>query len=108
MTTLINALTHSIIILGIYVAFDLQNAFGWLRSFFANMLDKWFGKKRSMFIQKPIWECYPCMASFWTIIIHLVTGDLMTMVKGAPVEFALLILLVCGINKVIECLIDLE
>lgn len=108
MNTLLAALNLSIIILAIYLAFDHQNILGGVRAFVANRLDKWVGKTRSVFIQKPLWECYPCMASVWTIIIYALNGDLLQRLCSDPFEFVLQILLVCGMNKIVESSIGLE
>lgn len=62
---------------------------GWFRIGTANLFDWIFGPKKSRYIQKPIWDCLPCMASVWTILLTL------------EIDIGL-ILLVCGINSIIN------
>lgn len=68
---------------------------GWLRVEVANYLDERLGAKRSLFVQKPLWECIICMASIWTIIL--------TLSINIP-----LIFVVCGINTLIDKFINYE
>lgn len=58
----------SLVITGIYTAFQQGNVLGWLRIICANFLDKILGKKLSRYVQKPLWDCLPCMGSVWTIV----------------------------------------
>lgn len=82
----------SLSITGIHAAFQQGNVLGWLRIAVANWLDKVFGVKVSRYVQKPLWDCLPCMASVWTIVL--------TVSINVP-----LILGVCGLNACIERLI---
>lgn len=59
----------SLIILGIYVCFRQGMILGWVRIAVANKLDRWAGIKWSRYVQKPLWDCLPCMASVWTIVL---------------------------------------
>jgi len=84
-----NALILSIQILAIYILFSQGMLLGSVRIYTANKFDSWFGLKASRYIQKPLWDCFPCMASVWTIVL---THD-----------FSIgMILLVCGINFLIQ------
>lgn len=87
---------YSLIITGIYVAFQQGNVLGWLRIAVANGLDKAIGKKWSRYIQKPLWDCLPCMASVWTVVLDVATGV-------SPWQLLLLLILgVCGLNALLE------
>jgi hypothetical protein len=78
----------SLKITAIYVLFQQGSLFGWFRIFIANLLDKLLGKKYSIVLQKPIWDCLCCMSSFWTIIL----------ISGFDIN---LIFCVCGCNCII-------
>jgi len=79
------ALILSLQIIAIFLLFQEGNALSPVRVRVANWLDSVVSKRTSAIIQKPLWECYPCMASVWTIVLtqRIEPG---------------LILLVCGIN----------
>ena len=77
---------------GIYALFFQGMILGWLRISAANMLDKCFGKKVSRYIQKPLWDCLPCMSFLW---ICLITWSFDPLV----------ILAVCGLNQMVESVI---
>lgn len=85
----------SLVITTIYVLFQQGMFLGWLRIFIANVLDRICGLRISKYIQKPIWDCLPCMAGIWTIILTL-SFDLK------------LIFIVCGINVLIEKFLDYD
>jgi hypothetical protein len=90
-----NIIILSLVITGIYVAFQQGMLFGWLRIMVANWLDKLVGKKVSKYIQKPLWDCLPCMSGLWYIVlIH--SFNLVT------------ILAICGLNSLIDKLLDYE
>lgn len=57
----------SIEILGIYVAF--HGILKGPKAKIATFLDRTFGLKNSKQIQKPLWGCFPCMSSFWSIVL---------------------------------------
>lgn len=83
----------SLIITGLHIAFAAGNFLSPVRVFVANYLDKGFGQKVSKYIQKPLWDCLPCMGSVWTLIITW--------------HFDLwLIAAVCGLNTIIGRLIE--
>ena len=63
------ALILALQITAIFVVFTEGMLLGWLRIFFANVFDRCFGKRLSRYIQKPLWDCLPCMASVWTIVL---------------------------------------
>jgi hypothetical protein len=52
----------------VHAAFWEGMIFGWFRISVANTADQLFGKKWSIILQKPIWDCLTCMASIWTLI----------------------------------------
>lgn len=79
----------SLIITAIHIAFKPGNVLSFLRVWIANGLDITVGMKWSKYVQKPLWDCLPCMASVWTIVI---TGRF----------DVLLICAVCGLNVIIS------
>lgn len=85
-------LTVSLICAGLHVASWEGNVFGGVRAFLATWLDRAVGKKWSRYIQKPLWDCLPCMASVWTILFTWSIDPW-------------LILAVCGLNSIIERII---
>lgn len=90
----------SLQILGIRVAFLQGAPLGELRIWTADHLDKWIGRKWSMIIQKPVWSCYPCMSSVWTIVL--------SWSFSIDKDIIPLILLVCGISYIIDIIIPDE
>ena len=79
----------SLMITGIYVAFLQGNVLGWLRIAAANWMDRTAGMTLSRYLQKMLWDCLPCMASLWTIVLTW-SFDIR------------LILAVCGLNACID------
>src|ERR1044071_2182900 len=65
------AIILGLAITGIHVACWPGNIFSVVREKLATQFDDWFGKKASRYVQKPLWDCLPCMASFWTIYLTL-------------------------------------
>jgi hypothetical protein len=59
----------ALIITGIHVTFWPGNIFSSVRELAANGLDKLLGRKWSRYVQKPMWDCLPCMASLWTCVL---------------------------------------
>lgn len=92
---IITALILSLQITAVYIVFRQGMLLGWFRIMMANVLDKRFGMLRSRYIQKPLWDCLPCMASVWTIILMWKIDVRM-------------ILLVCGMNVIINKFLDYE
>lgn len=84
----------SFMITGIYTAFQQGNVLGWLRIFLANQMDKAIGIKWSRYVQKPLWDCLPCMASLWTIVLTWSVDPL-------------LVIAVCGLNALFDTFIHL-
>ena len=83
----------SLQIAAIYIVFSEGNILSPVRAWIATTLDRAVGKKWSKYIQKPLWDCLPCMSGLWTII--LTWGfDLF------------LILAVCGLNAIIKSWIE--
>ena len=83
-----NAITISLQITALYILFQQGSLFGPAKVFFANTFDKYLGKRNSLMLQKPLWECMVCMSSFWTIVI------------SCSIDLPLM-LCVCGINYTI-------
>ncbi len=79
----------SLKILSIHLLFQQGMLLGWFRIGAANMFDWLMGPKVSRYVQKPLWDCLPCMSSVWTIIFTL-SFDINLM------------LVVCGINFIID------
>lgn len=88
----------SLQILAIYIAFADGMILAEVRIFFANIFDWMFGKKMSRMIQKPLWSCFSCMASVWTIILTI-PFDCFSL-PGLVAELKI-ILLVCAVNYII-------
>lgn len=65
------------------------------RAFVATMFDKWFGLKMSKYIQAPLWDCYICMSSVWTIVLMI--GSIHN-----PLHLFEYALTVCGISTIIN------
>lgn len=82
------AIIISLQITAIYVLFQQGSLLGGVRIYLSNMLDKYFSKVTSIYIQKPLWECLFCMSSVWTILLTM-SFDIK------------LILCVCGANCII-------
>jgi hypothetical protein len=82
------AIIISLQITAIYVLFQQGSLFGGMRIWIANLLDKHFDKIKSIYIQKPLWDCLCCMSSFWTIVLTW-SFDIR------------LLLCVCGVNCII-------
>lgn len=76
-------------ITGVHTAFQEGNVFAWCRVRAANWLDRVAGLKASRYIQKPFWDCLPCMASVW--------GMLLTLSFDVP-----LLLAICGMLTIID------
>jgi hypothetical protein len=73
---------------GLHIAFSQGNALSFIRVWVANKLDHLLGKKWSLYVQKPIWGCLPCMASVYGLLLG---------------GFNLLIICaVCGLNVIID------
>jgi hypothetical protein len=58
----------------VYICLQEGMLLGWFRIAGANFLDKHFGAKASRYIQKPLWDCLPCMSSLWTSCWLLIYG----------------------------------
>ena len=54
----------------------------------------------SVFIAKPLFDCLICMASFWTVFFWL------CYIKPITFELLFAVLITCGINVVIRCIIN--
>lgn len=79
----------SFAITGIHVAFWQGNICFPFRRLVANGLDRHIGKKGSRLVQKPLWDCLPCMSSVWTIVLSWEVNVIM-------------ILAVCGCLAILE------
>lgn len=83
----------SLMITGLRVATWSGNMLMHPRVWCANLLDKILGKKWSRYVQKPLWDCLPCMASVWTIVFTW------------SIDIKL-ILAVCGMNVLIDVVLN--
>jgi hypothetical protein len=86
------AIILSFQITAIYALFQQGMMLAVVRTKSANQLDKLLGLKASRYVQKPLWDCLACMASLWTCLLSW----------SINIE---LMLLVCGINYLIEAAI---
>jgi hypothetical protein len=92
---LVQAIILSLQITAVYIVFQQGMLLGDVKIKAANYFDKYLGPTKSRYVQKPIWDCLMCMASVWTIIL--------TLSFNIP-----LMLLVCGINTLIDKIIHHE
>lgn len=86
---LLLALITSLKITAIYTIVQQGMLLHPVRASVATQFDNLFGLTISKYVQKPLWSCLPCMSSFWTVILTL-SFDIN------------LILIVCGINAIID------
>ena len=89
------AVILSLQITAIYIVFQQGMLLGWVRIVTANLLDNLLDIRISRYIQKPLWDCLMCMSSIWTIALT----------RSFDIK---LILVVCGINCLIEKYLDYE
>lgn len=85
----------SLQITAIYTVFQQGNILSPIRAWIATRLDHSIGKKWSKYIQKPLWDCLPCMSSVWTI----------TLTWGFDL---FLILAVCGLLVILRIWVEHE
>lgn len=79
----------ALIITGIHVVFLEGNVLSFVRVWSANRLDRYIGLKWSRYVQKPLWDCLPCMASVWGMLLSWSVD-------------VLLLLAVCGLLAIID------
>lgn len=89
------AIILSLTITAIYMLFQQGMLLGWFRIMIANLFDRLLDKNWSRYLQKPLWDCLTCMSSVWTIVLTLSFNWK-------------LILLVCGINTLIDKFLNYE
>lgn len=94
----------SLIITALFIAFSEGMVLFWLRRAVALLLIKICGRKWAMILQKPLWGCLPCMASFWVIVLA-VPFDLQQLARDWKIYLEMM-LIVCGINAIIGKFID--
>lgn len=101
---LTQALILSLQIIAIKVSFMEGMWMGWFQIGVANILDRIVGLKWSRYIQKPLWDCFPCMASLWVMIL---SGSFVFDFRSMRfnTDLMLMILLVSGINFIIDIII---
>lgn len=107
---IIEAIILSLMITAIYVVFESGMLLGRFTGPIATVIDETCifcfkmtkaanpmtrGKIASRYIQKPLWDCLPCMASVWVMLLTWSFN-----VK--------LMLVVCGINVIISKFINNE
>lgn len=83
----------SLMITGLHIAFQSGNVLSPVRAWVATVLDHILGTKWSRYVQKPLWDCLPCMASIWGALLAWTLNP-----------FTLLA--ICGMNVIIERVID--
>jgi hypothetical protein len=93
-------------ITGIYMACREGMIFGNLKARLATFFDWIFGLKMSKIVQKPLWDCLICMSSFWTIIMYARVTDYSGFYSIDLIDLVEMILVVCGINAIIDKLIE--
>lgn len=89
---LATSIVFSLIITAIHISFWQGMIFGIFR---VDVLDKICPK----ILRKPLYECLPCMASIWTIVLSIAFGIL-------SIKPIVLILIVCGINALIDSFLN--
>ena len=90
------ALTISLLNLGIFILLSEGYVFHKINIALSNFTDKVFGLKWAAIIQEPLYQCYVCMSSLWTIVWWFVFGN------GFSLVIIPEMLLVCGISYFIE------
>ncbi len=93
------ALTISLLNLAIFVLLSEGYVLHKVNITLSNLLDKVFGLKWGAFIQTPLYECFVCMSSFWTIVWWFVFGN------GFSWMLPVIVLLVCAVSFLIEKII---
>lgn len=91
--TLFKCLVLSLMITAIHAAFLEGNILFPVKVKGAKLFEKLLGWKWAKIVQKPLYDCLTCMASVWTIALTW-SFDIKT------------ILVVCGINVIIEKVLD--
>ncbi len=59
-----------------------------------NWIARFLYNHKITWMEKPLYDCLPCMASFWGLLFWLIEG-----MNFHPVNF---VLIICGINSLIE------
>ncbi len=89
------ALAISLQIVALHVACWHGNLLAGVKSRIGNFLAKRCGRREAILIQKPLYDCLPCMASVWTCLLSW----------SFDVK---LILVVAGLNVIVERIIGNE
>lgn len=74
--------------------FIVANANGMLLVPAVNLISRYIPE----WARKPLFECLPCMASFWTVVFATICG---TITWWLPVQ----ICIVCGMNSIISAIL---
>ncbi len=90
------AFTISLLNLGIFILLSEGYVLHKINIALSNFTDKVFGLKWAAIIQEPLYQCYVCMSSVWTIVWWFVLGN------GFSFRLFITMLLVCGISYFIE------
>lgn len=101
------AVIVSVRIVAVYILFRDGMLLSFLRVRFANWIEDLDGcstkedhirhLKFCRYIQKPLWDCLPCMGSLWTLIWMIWDGDIISFNQVVTVVF-----LVVGLNTLIS------
>lgn len=88
------AIVISLQIAAIYLLFNKSPIGKPVMTAGANLFDR-LGRKTSRLIQAPLWDCFICMSSVWTIVLSWSVDPL-------------LMLTVCGVNYFIAKILDID
>ena len=90
------ALTISLLNLAIFVLMSEGYVAHKINIALSNLLDKFFGLKWAAIISEPIYQCYVCMSSFWTVVWWFVLGNPLSW------KLPLTMLMVCAISCLLK------
>jgi hypothetical protein len=83
----------------VYILFQEGMLLSWFRIGTANLLDRAVGMRVAKIVQQPLWDCFTCMSSFWSILWMLIFPNLRPDLLMYALE---IVLIVCGIAAVID------
>ena len=92
---MIDALKISLCIVAVYECTQEGMILHRARAWAATQMDRRLGDARSEWLQKPLWGCLICMSSIWGLIFSVAF-------EVALIDVPLTILMVCGVNSLIN------
>jgi hypothetical protein len=95
---MITALHISLCILAVYSSTREGMILSRPRAAMHSFMDRIFGVVWSEWLSKPLFDCFVCMASFWTLVLSPVFD-----VK--IIDIPITMLMVCGINTIFSALL---